>query len=159
MARISVYDGMLYQPANPAAGTALEDLEGYDPFEFETDLLFQVYDENGRPLTATTRGAYLGSQRGASYRGTGLVVAREGGKQAVIMGNPQNPESRLAEYEMDSDPTPESLARYDAMRAGILDATSTFKQDRKRDSRKGQDYLAGFDKAVKALKATKARSR
>jgi hypothetical protein len=45
------------------------------------------------------------------------------------------------------------------MRAGILDATSPFKQERRRDSRKGQDYLAGFDRAVKALKATKARSR
>lgn len=159
MARISVYDGMLYQPANPAAGTALESLEGYDPFEFETDLLFQIYDENGRPLTATMRGAYLGGHRGATYQGPGLVVSREGGKHAVIMGNPQNPESTLAEYSMDSDPTPESLARYDAMRAGILAATSTYKEARRRDSRKGQDYLAGFDKAAKALKATKARSR
>lgn len=138
MSRINVNRGRYLQAANPAYLTPVEDA---DPSDYEVNLEFQLYDDMGRPQSN-------------SYEGVGQIVRREGGKNALIIGDPYKYEA-IFEYRMDSEPTAESLAAFERTRLGVLDAID--KRRKRKDA--DYDYLRGYEGAKRALKAARGRSR
>jgi hypothetical protein len=141
MSRIALRSGRYLQPANPAAGTMLDETDPLDA-NYEVDLAFQVYGDTDEPLQS------------GDYYGAGQVVDREAGRKAVILGDPYR-HATLTEYRMDAEPTAESLAIYERTRQGVLDAID--KRRKRKDA--DYDYLRGYEGAKRALKLARGRSR
>ena len=131
-----VHKGLLIVPIN--AVTQARPLMRYDDFVVDADLEYQVYDEDsGATITR-------------SFSGKGQVVDR-GSHRAILLGDPYR-HATLWEYRIDDKPTASSEAQLGRIVAGVKAALGDFKIGR-RMSAKGEDWLRGYDEALKQRKS------
>ena len=101
-----------------------------EPCDAAGILEYQTFDEHGAPNTG-------------SYRGPGTLTTDAAGHSVVILGDPMH-HATLTDLTVADEPTTESRASYDAMRAGFEAATREIKPGR-RLAAKGHDWLEGYD--------------
>jgi len=135
--RIWVERGLLIEMRNPVMEARA--LMRYDEADIIAELEYVLYDElNGnKPVTG-------------SWKGQGTIVKR-GAHHYLVMGDPVR-QATLFEYRIADEPTPESSKRFDAVAAGIKAAIGDFKVARRQVS-KGEDWLRGYDEALKFRKS------